>query len=392
MKILTSLLILVASTLFSIPAFAATHTYTFNFKYDYEYGDVVSGDYYNNNAELVNTSGIHAKFYTQAGTLVWSGYTSSSGSVQLTLDDTQKYDILLEAKAHLDDNNYIYIKFSYANPLLHSQWVVTDLQPHTYSCTYNFAYNYNSTYKVSNILAGLSFSLNTKPASASSKSFTAYTQSCNDAGISSCYNCNIQALQYKQNERDHKFVIAHELGHHLEDTLSPGDCFTNDCSFNATDEEGAPECQSSGHCWTSKEYASCAANEGLAHFYSLAVWNDETENDCDFPKQNDPIECEIAHTLMEDKCNTCDPPGAYCCAGKGVEGDWAEFWWGMHSDICDTLTVAEVYYIYIDANPAAWGSSQGYSQLKDSATTLNGVPTSVWNDCADLYGIKHPLL
>lgn len=199
---------------------------------------------------------------------------------------------------------------------------------------------------------------------------------------------------------DNKFLIVHELGHHLADLAGIG--VSADCSFVSS----SCPVSSGTHSLSSKEYQGCAASEGFAHFYSARVWNSTNQDDCVFSYYKDErgLGSEIAFDC-EGSGSTpllsgLDPfPTAYfdnVCTGvtsnMGVEADWLRALWDTHTN--GAITTAPTFINMIDWMRNAFfftppGESP-YANLDYEANIVGGSLNSNWDLSAPQNGIVHP--
>jgi hypothetical protein len=190
--------VVVLSILLFLSASAKAFTRNFDicFKYDVEFSNAAQGDYYENNAVDQKAYGIHAVFtdITDSGNpiTVKSDYTDFDGCVNLNLDTAKTYRIKLTAKAQLHNSNYIYAKSAYESGVQHTQVVATAFQPPTTGGAGPFVYSYNSTWRVSNVMAAAGFSVDRRPAGVSNTSVYYYTEPCPGEGPNSA--CQQQFL------------------------------------------------------------------------------------------------------------------------------------------------------------------------------------------------------
>jgi len=122
-----------------------------------------------------------------------------------------------------------------------------------------------------------------------------------------------------------------------------------------------------------------AAIESWADFYAAAVDNNKNGSDCKYRDKN----CYNDGQYMETNCSTG-------MSGRGVEGDWTNFWWALHKE--EGLSVADINDIYAEAiNPdiAGWNASNVYSTLKNSAVNGGYISQGFWIVYALDNGISH---
>lgn len=137
-----------------------------------------------------------------------------------------------------------------------------------------------------------------------------------------------------------KFVASHEIGHAVGDRLAD----MHGSSYGASKPYSLCSCNHIGgscsHCLQSREYIRDAENEGWAHFFSTAVFNNRTSANGWFGYYKD-----INYAYPESDCTTqpCEIDvtddrkwmETYCSTGSddmGVEWDWLTFFWGLWTE------------------------------------------------------------
>lgn len=317
-----------------------------------------------------------------SGVVVYNDYTNVVNCTPtLALNSTHDFEIKVYAEALLVDNNEIRVYENYNDPIFHAQVVHPDWNP-TGDGSFPFVHQYNSEYKVSNVLAAAGWTVNRRPAGLSNLDITYFTDPCPSTGTS-CFQVNggNHRIMLSSDDLDKKATIAHETGHEMSYQKNDNDGHTNDCSYYVT---GNDDCSDGGtggsqHCNRCIEYQSCAAWEGFADFYMVAAWNYEGDSDCDYDKNGTSCENEGAWMESHLCCLTCN--------GYGMEWDWTHFWWDMYTDA--GLSVGDIAEIYNLSNPEYWNSGIGvYDAIHDAAMDF-GVNSSVWNNVEAINGIAH---
>ena len=381
----TTCVLFAAFILFSSSiGFADTVTINFCFEYDYEYGDTGRGDYYiDNTNDFPDAKGIYMELYKKG--LIFKhkiayGFTgSSTGCKSFDLDSTEEYSVKLIAKAIIDNNNVNYVKDSYEyTPFIHHQWVSDDVT-YTQSGTATYRYDWYETYQTSNILAAGMKSINRRPAGVSGHSTTFWTDEC-DSGAPGCHTDH--GLVIGDAGLNRRFLIAHEIGHELFNARNNEQGHTNNCSHYTSYPDCGTDTGSTSHGWHTREYASCAVYEGWANFYSATVWNDKTENSCHYKDED----CYNDSKHFENEC-AVTPMDSY-----GVEGDWTNFWWDIHSDEDILMSVADTLAILIDTDPEDWdvnGEDEVYENIFAAAMDeAYDITVQEWTGWADYNGIN----
>ncbi len=305
---LIGLMIVLFISMGTVNVNAATIYSAICFDAEVDFDDRVYGDRYTDTSDK-NAYGVYAKIYKEMGGMLLTVYedfaSAEAGCLIAELDTTETYRIKLYSKAYLDDDIEIHIYNNDDDFQYHSQVVVTGWTPNILSV---FTYEYNTLWKVSNVLAAVGKSINNKPAGVSDHSIDYFTQAC-PSGNWSCRRDN--GIYINSGGRESKFTIAHETGHELSEEQTG----TNVSNCNPS----APyPCNSSNHSYQSKEWQTCAAWEGFADFYAAAVWNYKNEDSCDYKDE----ECAGSARRLE---RVCGSPYSM----RGVEGDWVRFWWDM---------------------------------------------------------------
>jgi hypothetical protein len=320
--------------------------------YDISYSTSSSyGDFYSNNSYDPPAYGIYLridKVVSDIWVTDWEGYTGTlTGCVTKVLYTETKYRIKAIAKSRSYHDNDTYVKYEdQGSRITHAQWLTTNFYVDPNDSTYTFVHAYNSTWKVSNVLAAAGRSLRFRDAGVEDHEITYLTNDCPDGN----YSCNYgddHDIYLSSGGRDSKFTISHETGHNLlhERIEDLNNGWKNNCVHSS---QSCPASGSANHSWYSQEYQSCAAMEGFANFYAAAVWNinNGLGSDCYYGT----YDCLLYQTYMEDYCDT--PWG-----DKGVEADWTIFLWHLHSQLLDeedNLSVAQIARFYAESDPEDW--------------------------------------
>ena len=190
-----------------------------------------------------------------------------------------------------------------------------------------------------------------------------------------------------------KFIIGHELGHAVLDDIM-GSNYINDCS--SSDTGGTCTSAAGQHGVTTKEFQSCAMNEGHSHFYASAAFNSASETDCylhHWGSGRGTINCESGSNstnnystlYMENECSATSHDG------KGVELDWWRTFWDLRTN--SSVTYADMKSWLEDGSArAVWDDDDVYEALDDEANSIGGTFDSTWSTAAQTYnGIDHPM-
>lgn len=357
--------------------------------------DEQQGDYFTNNDPLP-AWGIWLKVQRHLGggnyTTIHNDYLLYSGDDKgctdgtLSLDTENEYKITALAKASVDYSNKAFIYDDDEEWEIHTQVLAADWSPETqHYYIYTFSYELVSPSMVSNILAASSYSLKRRRGGLSGETYNYFTISC-DGG--SCLSKSSDGIKLAVGHRGNKFVISHELGHYILWKWTDIDAWVNDCSF----DQIAGDCQDGTdlHRWFSKEKQSCAAMEGLADFYSAAVWNynSGSGSDCEYEDKDCALDSSANPTSAYLETRPC-PLLWYA---KSTECDWTNFWWDMYTE--EGLSVADVFEIYDEVSINGhtiedWEENEVYYGLRASAIS-NGVDSDDWWDWADYNSSLRP--
>lgn len=201
---------------------------------------------------------------------------------------------------------------------------------------------------------------------------------------------------------EYKNVIAHELGHVVHG-FGSGMFYLHDYSPG---EGGAPpadcECNhvtssNSLHCLQSREMISPAHVEGFAHVYATKVMNDYFGSGCTF----------VYYKEFLDGSTVVPPPIATDCtaqvkwleteclvSNRGVEYDWNNFLWAIHSaPTSDRTTMTDLYDIYLEAcGTDCSGFDMEWADFDAAAETHHGSMSDEYaqiDQSGDDYGVNH---
>ena len=297
----------------------------------------------------------------------------------------QPDSIKLIAKAAINNSNVIHVFDNETDGNYHAQFVAVDWEL-THDVNQIFNYTLVSPYRTANILAAAIYAVKNHPLGVSGHNFYYYTQACDEGN--SCFENG--HLKFNETNRSQKFVITHETGHYLGYLLNQSQSANKSYALNdiycPSSENPAPTTEDTRHGQYSKEYQTSAAWEGFADFYSVAVWNDDGETDCDIlTSENGNIDdCSTEYSKYME--TNCGPSNTW--PSKGTESDWVYFWWDMHTVF--GVSYYTIGQIYDDSNPHTWTASNTYTRLRTAAIDYNGVDESDWDYCADtMNGINH---
>lgn len=206
-----------------------------------------------------------------------------------------------------------------------------------------------------------------------------------------------------------KWIIAHELGHAVEERLIGEYLGSSDYSDNPSETTCRCDSYISGadgqHCLQSREVVQAAIGEGWAQFFAASLFNNPAGSTAWFgyykkslsftnPNVNDPI--------LPPRGVSVIPTSEYRwmetrnCVGtdKGVEVDWMGFWYYVHNKTSNKYSFDEIEDVYeqmcngtcvLDtADKPTW------SKLRTAAETLySGSKESHFVDNGVEYGVNH---
>lgn len=393
----------------ALPPLAAIYSVKFCFKYGTDFIDRTTGDYWiwagNRTAR-----GIRARIYDQDNDVVWYDYTDpdTGCTPNLQLYSAYKYKIRLYSQAKVYNDNRVYVLTDETDRIRYGYWAAYNFTPSS-SGTYTFTW-LNSrpgyTENVANMAAAGGWSIHRRYGGTSNQIYYLFHQECPGAS-GSCKG--MRAINGRDSYpvvfigdglqgRKRKFIISHELGHALgsmrdEYSKVSSTGYGLDAGVNTT----ASTCATGdGHKFSSEEWQSAAANEGFAHLYAATVWNNYSQNDCDFHyyKSDDfhprdgvtdtsrVYSCESGHKFLDNECYG----GGSHTLHSGNEADWLRFWWDLHTD--GSVLFGDISRIWDRANPRSWSDGNVYSRLR-SAGVATGISGSYWDFLATYNGVKH---
>ena len=222
---------------------------------------------------------------------------------------------------------------------------------------------------------------------------------------SSSYDHSTGWVEIINNDDDNKFIIAHEMGHRFLYMVNSGIPSTNCSSFRTG--SGAL-CDDALHGVTSLEYQRCSWNEGFAHFFAAAAWNNHGagESTCIFRHwSRGTLNCTRSSASYTDKYmeNTngtgCPPQCVGMCNsdydGFGVEWDWWRAFWDAAtcpSSICSNdLDMGDFESWFDGMTTSSTDNYRWFNYLHDEATTIGGNLEDAWLYGACYNGIDHPI-
>ncbi|MCC6159426.1 MAG: hypothetical protein IT350_15355 [Deltaproteobacteria bacterium] len=349
-------------------------------KYETHFEDWEMGDYYKfSSPHDYDAIRPHVRVRdNDTSSVIYNSYTNPGNCTPtLSLDSAHDFEIKVYAAARLSNNNEIKVYDNYLDPVWHAQVLSASWNP-LRDGTYTLVHQYNSTFKVSNVLAAAGWAVDRRHAGLSNLDITYFTDPC-PGSTNSCFQVNggNHRIMIGPDDLDRKSTITHETGHEILYQKNGNDGHTNDCTYEGTGDCWDSRFCDTCHCNRCLEYQSCASWEGFAEFYMVAAWNDAGGADCDYNDNNESCEND-GNWISEGNC-------CQTCFGRATEWDWVHFWWDMYSD--EGYAVSDIAQIYNISNPENWDPWYDvYYLIKDAAMDF-GVSESVWDDWADFNGI-----
>jgi hypothetical protein len=386
----------------ALPAAAQAKTVQVKFCTDLEisFRDGAIGDMWAT-ATSVDARYISTKVVRNDGAVVWSGYASSSGCTPaLSLSTTRSYTVTVKSDFLVSNNNQVVVYDDPTSPAFF-EWSAAAMKP-TASGTKTNTWTYSATSApyVSNLLAVAHRAIDIQSAGVTDDLFVFFHDPC-PGGTGSCLSSTTLDAAHPswptvyisdvENAQRSKFVVAHEIGHLVgamrdEHKRVAGQ---NDDAEYTTDPTLSVCATGSGHDIESEEWQNTAMNEGLAHFYAAALWNDADPTECDFGRWKPTREitaCDESEGWLEDTCYG----GATVSSHTANEGDWLSFWWRMHAQ--EGYSVTELLDAWDAADPSSWSSAargfDTYSDLRAGGVAA-GIDSAVWDSVAGTVGVDH---
>lgn len=209
------------------------------------------------------------------------------------------------------------------------------------------------------------------------------------------YDRDTKTIELSTFRVSYKYVIAHEMGHHLFHLKAP----SKYTEFSCDDSNPAPptSCQPSEdeHSMGSTEYTQCAHQEGFGHFFSAATWNHVPGWNCvfkywkPFDGEDDPvIDCKdySGVSWMENNCSA-SPYSTF--DGWGNEYDWLRVFHAVRSRTYSGTPPSFVDMMYWQETAQAWARDEAYEKLDDRATVIGGTLEANWDAVKGQFGIDH---
>ncbi len=209
-----------------------------------------------------------------------------------------------------------------------------------------------------------------------------------------------------------KYIVGHELGHRV----AYANGWTADSNYiNKDDYLGLCKCEhtsygSPAHCLQSREYIRHGAQEGFAHFFATAVFNNRTENNGKY------VYCKESWVGDGESFTSYDPPRVvnayqvtpetyydrwmekYCSvlyegedlvgmANRGTESDWLHFLYEMWTTGDYKFSVSELLEVWAETSYYKY-----WNDLVDTVGDLYGNPSNertLFVTKGDQAGVDH---
>jgi len=203
-----------------------------------------------------------------------------------------------------------------------------------------------------------------------------------------------------------KYVIAHELGHWVQDAVNN---FAGTLRDPAT-ISGDPSCDDAlddGQLIV-KNHSSAAAIEGIAWYYAAVAFNQTQDTHCEIAFEGDyngdgdvlesddetapSCEGEPGEDWIEE-----DWHGAYCPTGtgqapSGVQMDWMRAFWDADTD--EGTSTTSLMQMFANANPETWNAQGNWTandpkpRMEAAATGMGVGFGAAWNAVDDVNGLE----
>jgi hypothetical protein len=362
--------------------------------YDLDFTDGPTGDLLT--GDTMDAIGVVLRFTWTTGSVDYA--LGSNGCKDITVASTMgpsTVDILRRAHA---GGNLVEVA-SDMGGLLASPW----LEDHTPVPSALYSITLDNTESI-NILAAASFALQRHNVGITGETFRFVLGDCPDREGTSCERWPEWGLYIHEEHAYFKFVIVHELAHALSDAANGGVEDRNDemASVGAC----TPAYTVEGHRMNSKEFQSNAAVEGLAHYYSALIFNEQGEGDCEIEKHytldwnRDGLRAEATDVqifscedgIPEAGINSEDYLGDYCLgegvqSNRGTEYDWLRHLW----DFTEQASPETLFELWDHADPHSWhisgaGTGAGYPahRMSRAAYEVGGEPLQELYDASAL--------
>ncbi len=204
-----------------------------------------------------------------------------------------------------------------------------------------------------------------------------------------------------------KFLVAHEVGHALEESYQFATFGTTIYLYGSYDlAGGGAQCDDGAedHALTSLEFTSAAIMEGFAHFLSADAYNDHHDDTGRFTYYKDalgfPRDIQLEGQSAFNAAapwesnrfaqRVCDPTAQ----NSGTELDWMRFFWDLHTE--DGGADGEhlsLFELRVDAafQGTAWDDENGYDLLEQNVCEGEPAAQAFQDDFLAFAGINDAL-
>lgn len=398
------------------PANAHAHDWKFCLAWSMQQSDGDAGEDHHATTTTMKARGVYVGITHPNWILPFAGYADEDdGCFEFTANETSNFTVHMFAETKLGATSNITIQAfeNYGDSTVPS-WVMP-VSPNKNGGTVQV---FNSPGDLSNLIAWSTFVVYwidhlTSPRLAGTRSLVVYHDECRfSAGscqISTDVFIDDGTTPNSSEGSDKKFLIAHEVGHWLEEMWTGWD-FVDDEYGYAPPTNSPPECKYSGvgdHALRSQEWGSAAFSEGFAHFLSTLAFNDHDETAGFFRYYKDLSALAVYQDLEDDDWIVAvENPGsvtggwmAEACdneVGTAVELDWLRHYWDFRTNTGAKPTHWQVFEQIRHGRDAwAWAEDTAYLGLSAALTDadLGLTPTQQdalfdrWVDSGEWNGI-----
>ncbi len=422
-------------------AHATLYSLTFCAQYDVTYDDADSGygddyvkqdtTYVAQGARLVVTRNRDGLVMRDAY-MEWEGASAGCQTSTLTLASSDVeplgYDVKVHSKASVNGNIvYVHPDDSSLGRYAYGPGAYHPVASGTYTVTTPVADQWR-------IAEAAGFAMYRRSAGLTGETFNLFNEAYPGTTSNTGYDRDTDRVDVSSTGADNKYMIVHEFGHMLAARANDsGTCATASCAPNKDYTADYNNCYTPStdlttHSSNQMEYASAAAWEGIAHYYSVVAFNNTSETDCgwvyykptDWNLDGDYTDTEEgdeeglsreSYPATPQGTGTCDPAGpdytGRCCwaddvgtdcdAGangncdnRSTEYDWLRFFWDLDTDTSlDTTTIFE---LFDQSDPDTWNADDSGAAGNDPAPRLRNAADGLgylgaWDRCDDDNGV-----
>jgi hypothetical protein len=195
----------------------------------------------------------------------------------------------------------------------------------------------------------------------------------------------------------YKYTIAHEYGHVVTMWPVMSELVGASADVYCYDTPMADDCQ---HVWDSLEHQGAAFVEGMANFFSYAVWNDPGVGFEPLASAYSGFDEIRATNDVPNSFYLSAPTTAYaycdgvpnCLPGVAVERDWAYFLWDLTMGGSPLLSMQATLGLVVGvwSSPGPWIHGQVYADLEGVVSNyLSPSELMVFQDMAAARGVDN---